>query len=51
MFPFSIEWSNPAINMLAAVLGVLLALTVTADVLLTKSDVRGALGWIGAVWL
>ena len=29
---------------------VLLALTVTADVLLKKSDVRGALGWIAAAW-
>ena len=26
-------------------------LIVTADVLLKKSDVRGALGWIGPVWL
>ena len=29
---------------------VLLAGIVTTDVLLKKSDVRGALGWIGAVW-
>jgi cardiolipin synthase len=29
---------------------VLLAATVTVDVLLKKSDVRGALGWIGAAW-
>lgn len=29
----------------------LLAGLVTADVLLKKSDVRGALGWIGIVWL
>jgi cardiolipin synthase len=28
-----------------------LAAWVTADVLLKKSDVRGALGWIGAAWL
>ena len=27
-----------------------LAIIVTVDVLLKKSDVRGALGWIGAVW-
>ena len=35
---------------LLTVLYVVLAATVTADVLLKKSDVRGALGWIGAVW-
>jgi len=29
----------------------LLAATVTIDILLKKSDVRSALGWIGAVWL
>ena len=29
----------------------LLAVSVTADVLLKKSDVRAALGWIGLVWL
>jgi len=33
-----------------AVLHVSLAVVVTIDVLLKKSDVRGALGWIGAVW-
>jgi cardiolipin synthase len=33
-----------------AVLHVGLAIIVTIDVLLKKSDVRGALGWIGAVW-
>ena len=33
-----------------AVLHVALAFAVTVDVLLKKSDVRGALGWIGAVW-
>jgi cardiolipin synthase len=32
------------------ILHVLLAATVTADVLLKKSDVRGALGWIGVAW-
>lgn len=35
---------------LVTVLYVALAVTVTADVLLKKSDVRGALGWIGAAW-
>jgi cardiolipin synthase A/B len=33
------------------VLHVLLASLVTVDVLLKKSDVRSALGWIGTVWL
>ena len=33
-----------------AVVHVALAIIVTIDVLLKKSDVRGALGWIGAVW-
>src|ERR1700755_1825539 len=35
---------------LVTALYVVLAATVTADVLLKKSDVRGALGWIGAAW-
>jgi cardiolipin synthase len=43
--------SLPPVEGALAVLYVLLSLTVTADVLLTKSDVRGALGWIGLVWL
>ncbi len=51
MFPFSIAWSNPVVDGLAFILYLALALFVTADVLLKKSDVRGALGWIGAVWL
>ena len=36
--------------MALAVLHIGLAIIVTVDVLLKKSDVRGALGWIGAVW-
>jgi cardiolipin synthase len=51
MFPIPAAWSSPTIDTLAAILYVLLASTVTIDVLLKKSDVRGALGWIGAVWL
>jgi cardiolipin synthase len=51
MFPFSIEWSSPVVEGLFLALHVLLAGIVTIDVLLKKSDVRGALGWIGAVWL
>jgi len=35
---------------LVTIIYVGLAITVTADVLLKKSDVRGALGWIGAAW-
>jgi cardiolipin synthase len=38
-------------EMAAAILYVVLALIVTVDVLLKKSDVRSALGWIGMVWL
>jgi len=50
MFPLWIGISSPlALAIWAAHL--VLALLVTADVLLKKSDVRGALGWIGAVWL
>src|ERR1700744_5939346 len=51
MFPIPIEWSSPAMETAAAILYVVLALVVTVDVLLKKSDVRSALGWIGAVWL
>ena len=50
MFPLSAFWSSPAMAMALAVLHVVLAVIVTIDVLLKKSDVRGALGWIGAVW-
>ena len=51
MFPFAMEWSSPWVESLFVALDILLALTVTVDVLLKKSDVRGALGWIGLVWL
>ena len=50
MFALSAFWSSPAMATALAVLHVVLALIVTTDVLLKKSDVRGALGWIGAVW-
>jgi cardiolipin synthase A/B len=50
MFPLSAFWSSPAMAMTLAILDVVLASIVTIDVLLKKSDVRGALGWIGAVW-
>ncbi|HVV26348.1 MAG TPA: phospholipase D-like domain-containing protein [Rhizomicrobium sp.] len=45
------HWSYSVLESLAAALHVLLALTVTIDVLLKKSDVRAALGWIAAAWL
>ncbi len=51
MFPIPVEWSSPAMETAAAIVYVLLSLIVTVDVLLKKSDVRSALGWIGAVWL
>src|SRR5450432_2161317 len=52
MFAFSAAlWSSPQAQALAALLYVLLSVIVTVDVLLKKSDVRGALGWIGLVWL
>lgn len=51
MFPFGLNWSSPLVEGVVAVLYVALAAIVTMDVLLKKSDVRGALGWIGAVWL
>jgi cardiolipin synthase len=51
MFPISVTWPTPLIETVAAALYILLAATVTIDILLKKSDVRSALGWIGAVWL
>src|SRR5450432_2736157 len=47
---FSIPQPLTIMTALVALLYVLLAATVTVDVLLKKSDVRGALGWIGAAW-
>jgi len=51
MFPLSVEWSSPLVETVLGLLYLALALLVTVDVLLKKSDVRSALGWIGAVWL
>src|SRR5580700_7831167 len=51
MFPLHVAWPSPVLATLAATLYVLLAAVVTVDILLKKSDVRAALGWIGAVWL
>ena len=47
---FSIHMPSTLTTALVAGLYVLLALTVTVDVLLKKSDVRSALGWIAAAW-
>jgi cardiolipin synthase A/B len=49
--PFHLTWPTPAEATLVVALYVLLAATVSIDVLLKKSDVRSALGWIGTVWL
>jgi len=51
MFPLHVTWFSPIVQTLVGILYVVLASIVTVDVLLKKSDVRGALGWIGAVWL
>jgi cardiolipin synthase len=41
---------SSSLGVLIGALYVLVAAWVTVDVLLKKSDVRGALGWIGAAW-
>lgn len=51
MFPLHLTWPSPTEATLMVALYVLLAVTVSIDVLLKKSDVRSALGWIGTVWL
>ena len=51
MFPLHVAWPSPLLAGLAAALYILLAATVTIDILLKKSDVRAALGWIATVWL
>jgi cardiolipin synthase len=51
MFPLHVAWPTPLLEALAAILYVLLAATVTIDILLKKSDVRAALGWVATVWL
>jgi len=49
MFPFVL--TSPTGQVLLATVHIALAASVTIDVLLKKSDVRAALGWIGLVWL
>ena len=51
MFPITITWPTELIEAVIVAVYVLLACLVTIDVLLKKSDVRGALGWIAAAWL
>ena len=51
MFPLTPAWPSGTIEAAAGLLYLILALSVTADVLLKKSDVRAALGWIAAAWL
>lgn len=51
MFPISIPWASPLVEGLVLALYILLAAAVTVDILLKKSDVPRALGWIGLVWL
>ncbi len=50
MFPSTITWPT-ALGVAIGAAQVLLACLVTIDVLLKKSDVRSALGWIAAAWL
>jgi cardiolipin synthase len=40
-----------AVRVLAGAVHVLLALAVSTHIVLTKQDVRGAIGWVGLVWL
>ena len=51
MFPITIAWPTQLAETAIAVTYLLLACLVTVDVLLKKSDVRAALGWIAAAWL
>ena len=51
MFPISIDFASPVVDSVVLAIHILLALTVTVDVLLKKSDVRAALGWTAAAWL
>ena len=51
MFSLPITWSAPLLEAVALVFYVLLAGSVTVDILLKKNDVPRALGWIGLVWL
>lgn len=51
MFPIATTWPIQVIEAVLAIVYPLSAVLVTIDVLLKKSDVRAALGWIAAAWL
>lgn len=51
MFPITIDWQYSVLEAAIVAVHLLLASLVTVDVLLKKSDVRAALGWIAAAWL
>ena len=51
MFPITMTWPTQVIEAVIVAVYLLLAILVTIDVLLKKSDVRSALGWIAAAWL
>ena len=51
MFPIATAWPVQVIETALAIVYPLSAILVTVDVLLKKSDVRAALGWIAAAWL
>lgn len=51
MLSGSPPWLLQSFALAVAALHIMLALIVTIDVLLKKSDVRAALGWIAAAWL
>jgi cardiolipin synthase len=50
MFIYSIPWSSPLLATAVVIAYVVLAGTVTVDVLLKRQDVRAELGWIAAAW-
>jgi cardiolipin synthase len=51
MFPIAASWPIQVLETVLAIVYPLSAILVTIDVLLKKSDVRAALGWIAAAWL
>ncbi|HXS08066.1 MAG TPA: phospholipase D-like domain-containing protein [Rhizomicrobium sp.] len=51
MFPLTLTWPTESIEAVIGLVYLILAVSVSVDVLLKKSDVRAALGWIAAAWL
>ncbi len=51
MFPITMTWPTHGVEAAIVAIYLFLACLVSVDVLLKKSDVRGALGWIAAAWL